>query len=136
MKHENLSQRKLMEVLADEISTIQATTQILKKTVPTVQEHLNTIQNTRLEASINQSQINEIEAVFKRFFPEMDKRADKLIATPKWLLISLVIGFFAFAGSVALNFVQADKLSDMEQTARVWYQKAVDLGYESKQTTE
>lgn len=132
MKKENISQRTLMEVLTKEIETLKTATQKINEVAPAVSRKLEEFRNMELTANLNQSQINEIEAIFERYLPELDKKVARSTTLPKWLIISLLIAFFSLATSVGFNIHQRNKFNDMKETAQYWYDTAVEHGYKTK----
>jgi len=133
MKQENLSQRVLMEVLTQEIETLKAASKTINQVAPAVEQKLNEVKNMRLTASVNRDQINEMEAIFKRYLPELDKKVARSVTLPNWLIISLFVAFISLTVSVGINFHQKNKFKEMETSARYWYDTAVDYGYKPQE---
>lgn len=133
MKQENLSQRVLMEVLTQEIETLKAASKTINQVVPAVDQKLNEVRNMRLTASVNRDQINEMEAIFKRYLPELDKKVSRSVTLPNWLIISLILAFISLSVSIGINVHQKNKYKEMEKSARFWYDTAVDHGYKPQE---
>lgn len=133
MKQENLSQRVLMEVLTQEIETLKAASKTINQVVPAVDQKLNEVRNMRLTASVNRDQINEMEAIFKRYLPELDKKVSRSVTLPNWLIISLFLAFISLSVSIGINVHQKNKFKEMEKLARSWYDTAVDHGYKPQE---
>jgi alpha-L-fucosidase len=132
MTKEKLSQQTLLEVLTREIETMKAATKLINEVAPAVNRKLNEVKDLELKASINPNQINQMEAIFKRYLSQLNKKLPERILFLKWLFVSLLIAFFSFAASVGYNIYQKNEYNSMKETAQYWYDTAVEYGYESK----
>lgn len=133
MKQENLSQRVLMEVLTQEIETLKAASKTINQVVPAVDQKLNEVKNLRFTASVNRDQINEMEAIFKRYLPELDKKVARSVTLPNWLIISFILSFISLSVSIGINVHQKNKFKKLEGTAQYWYDTAVKYGYKPQE---
>lgn len=124
-KKEPISQRTLMEVLTHEIETMKATTKVSNQVALTLDRKLTELKETKLETYINRSQIDEINSIFKHFLNKFPRR----VSLPNWLLISIFSMFFLLLVSLGYNYIQKEKIVVKEATARYYYNKAIELGY-------
>jgi len=128
-KQEKLSQQTLLEVLTAEIETMKFASKKVNEVAPAVSRKLDEVKNMEFKADINPNQINQIEAIFKRFLSRLDEKLPQRILFPKWLLILLFLTFFSLVASVGYNFIQKAEIEATTETARYWYDTAVEYGY-------
>ena len=128
-KLENISQRTLMEVLTHEIETIKETTKVSNQVALTLDRKLIELKETKLETYINRSQIDEIDSIFKLFLNRLDNKLPSRISLPNWLLISIFSMFLLLLVSLGYNYIQKEETKSLESTARYYYNKAIELGY-------
>lgn len=131
-KKEKISQQTLMEVLTHEIETMNAAAQKVNEVAPAVSRKLDEVKNMTFTADVNPHQINQMEAIFKRFLTQLGDKLPQRVLLPKWLIISIIIMFFSLAVSVGYNFIQRAEIKALNETARYWYDTAVEHGYKPK----
>lgn len=129
MTKDKLSQQILLEVLTREIETMKAATKLINEVAPAVKRKLDEVVDLELEASINPNQINQMEAIFKRYLSQLSEKLPERILFPKWLLISIIIMFFSLAVSVGYNFIQKADIEAWRVTALHWKDTAIEYGY-------
>ena len=81
---ENLSQRKLLEVLTHEIEVLRITSKNINEVAPVIAERLNELKNTKIIARV---ELTELKALLSEF----EKSLKKQVAIPKWFLIFVTI---------------------------------------------
>lgn len=81
---ENLSQRKLLEVLTHEIEVLRNTSKNINEAAPTIARLLQEIKQTKLIAKVDLSE-------FKSIISNHQSYVQSKIAIPKWFLIAFLI---------------------------------------------
>ena len=87
---ENLSQRKLLEVLTHEIEVLRKSSKDINKVGPIISKKLQELEQTKLIAEIDYTEVKLILNEFKQFI-------DKRIVFPRWFLalFAFLIGILA-----------------------------------------
>lgn len=81
---ENLSQRKLLEVLTHEIEVLQKTAKNINEAGPIIAQRLQELKETKLIAKVDSSELKSITRDHQDF-------VQSRIAIPKWFLIVFAV---------------------------------------------
>lgn len=81
---ENLSQRKLLEILTSEIELLNKTTRNIKEVAPEIARQLNELKTTKLKVNLNTSRLEQILA-------DHEQSMKKNVVIPKWFLVLIVV---------------------------------------------
>ena len=81
---ENLSQRKLLEVLTHEIEVLRITSKNINEVAPVIAERLNELKNTKIVARV---ELTELKAILLEFQNSLKKQ----VTIPNWFLIFVSI---------------------------------------------
>lgn len=77
---ENLSQRKLLEILTSEIEILQQTSKNIKEVAPEITKQLHELKTTRLKVDLKTDKLEELLESHTREFK-------KYVSIPTWFLI-------------------------------------------------
>jgi len=80
---ENLSQRKLLEILTSEIEILQQTSKNIKSISPEIAKQLNELKTARLKVDLKTDKLEELLENHKR-------QLKKFMVIPKWFLWMIV----------------------------------------------
>lgn len=80
---ENLSQRKLLEVLTHEIEVLRKTSTNINEVAPLIAEQIKNLKETKVEAKVDLGEMKMALSGHKSYL-------DKKVTNPKWLIILLV----------------------------------------------
>ena len=80
---ENLSQRKLLEILTSEIEILQQTSKNIKSISPEIAKQLNELKTARLKVDLKTDKLEELLENHKR-------ELKKFVVIPKWFLWMIV----------------------------------------------
>ena len=81
---ENLSQRKLLEILTHEIEVLRITSKNINEVAPVIAERLNELKNTKIVARV---ELTELKAILLEFQNSLKKQ----VTIPNWFLIFVSI---------------------------------------------
>jgi len=85
---DNLSQRKLLEILTEEIEELKKTTENINEVAPEIARQLEKLKTTKLKVDLNTGSLQQI-------LKEHEEVMKKNMVIPKWflILVGLVIVF-------------------------------------------
>lgn len=77
---DNLSQRKLLEILTSEIEVLRETGKNIKEVAPEIARQLNELKRTKLKVDLNTGRLEQILA-------DHEQALKKRVVIPKWFLV-------------------------------------------------
>ena len=85
---DNLSQRKLLDILTSEIEQLRKTTENIKTVAPEIDKQLKELKKTKLQVDLNTGRLEQI-------LKDHEDALQKKVVIPKWflVLVGMVIVF-------------------------------------------
>lgn len=77
---DNLSQRKLLDILTSEIELLRKTTENIKEVAPGIDKQLKDLKKTKLQVDLNTGRLEQI-------LKDHEDMLQKRVIMPKWFLV-------------------------------------------------
>ena len=90
---DNLSQRKLLDILTSEIEQLNKTTENIKAVAPEIDKQLKELKKTKLQVDLNTGRLEQI-------LKDHEDALQKKVVIPKWFLVLVGVVIVFLLGEV------------------------------------